>query len=156
MQGYAAGVTTDYDCTFDIYFVIDSDGIIRYRGDFDDVLIRAALDTAIAALGVSATDDVPAAGHLLQANYPNPFNPRTVIPFELAPGAGEAAVRLEILDLRGAVVATLLAGPRSRGQRHTAMWDGTDQTGRRLASGVYLARLRVDGISRSRPLTLLK
>lgn len=156
MQGFTAGITTNYDCTYHIYFIIDGHGIIRYRGAFDDVTIRATLDTAISQLSISAVGEVPAAGHRLQANYPNPFNPRTVIPFDLAPGDGDVNVRLEILDLRGRVVATVLDGLRSRGRRHTATWDGTDRAGRRLPSGVYLARLRVDGFSQARSITIVK
>jgi hypothetical protein len=156
MQGFAAGVTTDYDCTFHTYFVINGDGVIRYRGGYSEAAIRNAIDGGLQNLGVSSAGNVPAAGHRLLANHPNPFNPRTTIPFELAPGAGAAEVRLDILDLRGRLVATVGAGRFRRGERHRATWAGRDGAGRDLPSGVYLARLRVDGVLLTRSITLLK
>ena len=113
-------------------------------------------DTAIGEMSVSAVGDVPSAGHRLQANYPNPFNPRTVIPFDLAPGNGDASVRLEILDLRGRVVATVLNGPLPRGQRHTASWDGTDRRGQRVASGIYFYRMTAGDFIKTRKMLLIK
>ena len=90
------------------------------------------------------------------AAFPNPFNPRTSIPFELAADGGEVSVRLEILDLRGRVVRTVLNGTRPGGQSYLADWDGSDDAGRNLPSGVYLTRLVVDGVSTSRLITLMK
>lgn len=156
MQGFAAGITTDYDCGFHTYFVINGNGVIRYRGLFNDAAIRNAIDGGIQNLGVSAVGDVPAAGDRLLANYPNPFNPRTTIPFELAAGSGDAGVKLDILDLRGRLVATLIDGRLPRGRRHQVAWSGLDNAGRALPSGVYLTRLRADGTESSRAITLLK
>jgi hypothetical protein len=93
----------------------------------------------------------------LAANRPNPFNPSTEIRFELP---SRAEVTLEVLDLRGRRIATLVAEPRAVG-RHTVTWDGRDDRGATVASGTYLTRLRIrdaDGQVhvRSRSLTLLK
>lgn len=89
-------------------------------------------------MSVSAVEDggVPTALVLAEAR-PNPFNPSTRIRYDV-PRAGP--VRLAIYDLAGRQVRTLLDGPASPG-RHTATWDGRDDTGRHLASGVYVARL---------------
>ena len=76
--------------------------------------------------------------HLLQ-NYPNPFNPETNIAF-VVPNAG-ARISIEILDVRGHRVRTLLRG-WSDGGPHSVPWDGRDDTGRELESGVYFCRLR--------------
>jgi hypothetical protein len=75
------------------------------------------------------------------ANHPNPFNPMTIISFELEQ---ERAVELSIADVRGHVVrhlfsGTLAAGPQQR------LWDGCDDSGRALGSGVYLYQLRSEG-----------
>ncbi|HCL27483.1 MAG TPA: hypothetical protein DIC52_03480 [Candidatus Latescibacteria bacterium] len=80
----------------------------------------------------------PATYELL-GSYPNPFNPTTTIRFQLATAA---MVDLSIFDVRGALVARLLRQERIAGE-HSATWEGLDQGGRAVASGVYLARLRV-------------
>ncbi len=71
------------------------------------------------------------------APYPNPFNPRTTIAYEM-PGPGY--VRLQVFDVRGRVVRTLVDGPADPG-RHETVWDGRDANGRELPSGSYLLRL---------------
>lgn len=75
------------------------------------------------------------------SNYPNPFNPRTTLRFELAV-AGR--VELAVYDLQGRLVRTLLSGMVAAG-RHEAVWDGRDDAGRALASGTYLARAQLPG-----------
>ena len=76
--------------------------------------------------------------------YPNPFNPRTTIAFEVR-HAG--AVRLSVYDLRGNLVADLLDETLSAGV-HQRNWNGLNKTGMNAPSGVYLAALRtVDGLS---------
>lgn len=77
----------------------------------------------------------------LQPNQPNPFNPQTVIVYEV-PRSG--AVRLEVFDLRGRLVRTLVDQAQSVG-RHEVLWDGRDAQGREQPSGVYLSRLRSGG-----------
>jgi hypothetical protein len=74
---------------------------------------------------------------LLLASFPNPFNPRTTIHFEL-PEAGQ--VELVIFDIRGRRVKELLSGQADDGI-HEVIWGGSDDAGKPLASGVYLARL---------------
>jgi len=81
--------------------------------------------------------DAPERPRLLDAR-PNPFNPRTVIPFSL-PRAGE--VELGIYDVAGRLVRTLVSGELPPGD-HEAVWRGLDARGRAVASGAYYARLR--------------
>ena len=73
----------------------------------------------------------------LGANYPNPFNPSTMIPYRL-PAAMH--VRLEVFNLLGQRVSTLVDGERPAGS-HTASWDATDAAGEAVSAGVYLYRL---------------
>ncbi len=87
-----------------------------------------------------AEDLAPAAPRLLPC-YPNPFNPHTTLALEL-PAA--AAVRLDILDARGRLVATLVDELLAAG-RHDIPWTGTDHTGREAPSGVYFSRLSAGG-----------
>jgi len=74
----------------------------------------------------------------LDQNYPNPFNSDTVIRFALPTSAD---VELAIFNLAGQQVATLVEGVREAGT-YTVRWDGRDDDGRELASGVYLYRLK--------------
>jgi len=74
----------------------------------------------------------------LEPNYPNPFNRSTMIRFALPENE---MVKLEVFNLMGQKVATLVRGAREAGT-YTIHWDGRDDDGRQLASGVYLYRLR--------------
>ena len=79
----------------------------------------------------------------LGPNYPNPFNPSTIIPYQLA---ASSAVRLEVFNLLGQRIATLVDGERPAGF-HTATWHATDGAGRAIAAGVYIYRMTV-GVER--------
>jgi flagellar hook assembly protein FlgD len=72
---------------------------------------------------------------------PNPFNPTTTIGFTV-PAA--APVRLQVFDLRGRLVATLVDEELRAGQ-HEVIWTGSDASGREVPSGVYLSRLAAGG-----------
>jgi len=156
MNGGQAGILTDYACNYDYFFVIGGDGLIKWRGDWFDPGMQAALDGAIAALTPSPVGDVPTNANHLLANYPNPFNPQTAIPYDLGTGPETAAVRLEIVDLRGRLVKTLVRERQAGGQHYEVIWNGTDEAGNTVPSGSYLARLVVDGVAEVQGLTLLK
>ena len=87
----------------------------------------------------------------LGVNYPNPFNPSTIIPYQL-PAAMH--VRLEVFNLLGQRVATLVDGERPVGF-HTASWDATDAAGQAVGAGVYLYRLTGDGVQATRSMLLI-
>ncbi|HIL09773.1 MAG TPA: T9SS type A sorting domain-containing protein, partial [Candidatus Latescibacteria bacterium] len=89
----------------------------------------------------------------LKANYPNPFNPETTIPM-LVP-AGQGPVRLLIYNAAGQQVRVLLDWPLSAGH-HKIHWDGRDQAGRKMGSGVYLYRMETNTVAQTRSMTLLK
>ena len=91
-------------------------------------------------------------GPQLQQNAPNPFNSQTVISYHLLrPGPA----RVEVFALTGQRVAVLHEGPQKAGQ-HRLHWDGRDDQGRSLASGVYLYRLVSDEGAQTRKLILLR
>ncbi len=73
----------------------------------------------------------------LGANYPNPFNPSTIIPYQLP---ASMHVRLDVFNLLGQRIATLVDGEQPAGF-HIAAWDATDAAGRAVGAGVYLYRL---------------
>ena len=82
-------------------------------------------------------------GFTLGANYPNPFNPSTIIPYQLAT---TSQVRLEVFNVLGQRMATLVNGDQGAGA-YSAQWDGTDASGQAAAAGIYIYRLTVDGAS---------
>ena len=89
----------------------------------------------------------------LRQNIPNPFNPSTVIPFDVPTGGGE--VTLAIFDVAGRRVATLVNGFVEEGRRRVT-WYGNDERGRRVASGVYFMRLTAPGYTRTIKLTVVQ
>jgi len=93
----------------------------------------------------------------LHPNYPNPFNPETWIPFQLAEG-GE--VTLTIFDARGRAVRRIRLGAREAGYHDSperaAHWDGRNDHGEEMASGAYFVEFRAEDYREVRRLTLLK
>ncbi len=89
----------------------------------------------------------------LGQNYPNPFNPVTNVAFTVPNGAER--VTLTVHNVAGRVVRTLVDGELPAGPG-TAVWDGTDDSGNRLSSGIYFAKLSAGGRSAFRKMTLLK
>jgi hypothetical protein len=93
----------------------------------------------------------PEVARLLK-NYPNPFNPRTTVEFTLP---RDASTTLRVYDTRGRLVRTLIDSYVAAG-RHSIRWNGQDDGGRSVSSGVYFLRLQADGQFLSRTVNLLK
>ena len=93
----------------------------------------------------------------LLANYPNPFNPETWIPYELAT---DTDVRLTIYNTQGVVIRTLPLGHQSAGyyvgRDRAAYWDGRNALGEQVASGLYFYQLETDEMSLMRKMVILK
>jgi hypothetical protein len=156
MNATAAGIPEAYSCSNRYYFVIGGDGLVTWRGSWNQTTIANEVQLAIDALPPTAVGDLPHRDFALGTNYPNPFNPSTVIPYDLREGSGSATVRLEVLDLRGRVVRTLVSESQERGRSYAANWDGRDAAGQRVASGFYMSRLTVDGDEQARIMTMVK
>lgn len=88
----------------------------------------------------------------LGRNFPNPFAERTTIAYELP---RPARVHLEIYNLAGRKVTTILSGERPAG-RHSAVWKRTDSSGRRVAAGIYFCRLEAAGLTSTKKMIVLK
>ncbi|MDE2889524.1 MAG: T9SS type A sorting domain-containing protein [Gemmatimonadota bacterium] len=88
----------------------------------------------------------------LEQNTPNPFNPSTVIGYQLAVAA---PARLAIYNLLGQEVRVLVNERKEAGS-FTATWDGTDDLGRRMDSGIYLYRIQTGDFTAARRMLLLK
>ena len=89
----------------------------------------------------------------LAANYPNPFNPHTTIAYALP---AETRVRVTILDALGRCVRTLVDWQERVAGRHEVAWDGTDDRGLQVASGVYFYSLETPDHRELRRMTLVK
>ncbi len=87
----------------------------------------------------------------LGQNFPNPFNPSTIIPYQIPT---TTHVRLEVFNLLGQRLSTLVDGERTAGT-HTAHWDATDAAGRAVGAGVYIYRLTGGGHTVSRRMVLI-
>jgi len=88
----------------------------------------------------------------LNQNAPNPFNPATSISFSLAEDRNTSLV---VYDALGRTVRTLVNGPLPSGT-HTMRWDGRDDTGEAVSSGVYLYRLTAGGVTETKRMTLVR
>lgn len=118
----------------------------------DEVVFTKGVITIASPGGIlEAGDAIPAEFELAQ-NYPNPFNAGTQIEFSL-PGPG--IVRLEVFDILGRSVVTLVNGPREAG-RQQAFWNGEDYRGERVGSGIYFYRFAVGDHQQMRKMLLLK
>jgi N-acetylmuramoyl-L-alanine amidase len=89
----------------------------------------------------------------LYQNYPNPFNPKTTIGYQLANGSNH--VVLAIYDLLGRKLRTLVDKEQPAGE-YLIQWDGKDDNGTNVASGIYLYKLSTDDFSETRRMLLVK
>jgi hypothetical protein len=103
-----------------------------------------------ALVGVPGLHDAPV-GFALRASAPNPFTRSTVLSFDLP---RTEHVRLEVLDVSGRRVRTLLSESQPPG-RHSVTWDGTDERGCRSAAGVYHYRMQAGSFVATRQLVLV-
>lgn len=94
----------------------------------------------------------------LSQNYPNPFNPSTTIKFTLPSpedGGSTLSTTLKIYNVLGKVVRTLIDEPIAPGVHHK-IWDGRDEEGNQVASGIYFYRLRAGALQDTKKMVLLK
>ncbi|HXV14377.1 MAG TPA: T9SS type A sorting domain-containing protein, partial [Candidatus Krumholzibacteria bacterium] len=125
--------------------------------DEDGVMDRAQhLHDILAFLGETTdqpTDTAPVYTNRLEQNYPNPFNPQTTIGFSLKE---RGRVRIDVFNVAGEHVRTLLDETRAAGAHTDVRWDGKDGSGRSVASGVYFCRLVADRFSQTRKMVLVQ
>ena len=127
-------------------------GSMQSHTGLTETLIREmALMPPLASSGVA--DAQPAPPTRLLAVRPNPFNPMTTISYAVRDGGGH--VTIEVYDVGGRHVRTLVDGFRRQGAQ-SAEWDGKDDDGAAMATGVYFCRMSGPGIEASRKMLLLK
>ncbi len=138
---------------------------LKFVSDYSDVAEGLYLDDFSSNCPVDTTTTLIEGGDgfhtmpkafALSQNYPNPFNPMTTITFDVAGTAGDRKeIRLEVFDLRGRHVCTLIDRNLPAGT-HAVTWDGRNDRGERVGSGIYLYRLRTDGGMFTKKMTVLE
>ena len=127
------------------------------RGGSDSITVTITVTDVIgAAPSVQTPPALPDTTALL-SNFPNPFNPETWIPYQLAE---PAAVTITIYDVRGRVVRTLVLGNQPAGMYRSrskaAHWDGRNHLGEQVATGVYFYTLKAGDYAATRKLLIRK
>ncbi len=140
----------------DAMLVLDNGTTIDIHADME-IPLPDAIGSARVIIGVKEytaqeISSILPREYSLGQNYPNPFNPITTIRFDL-PAAGH--VVLEVYNVLGQKVKTLVDEHRTAGF-HTAEWNGTDNRGVAVASGVYFYRMEAGNFSSYRKMLLLK
>lgn len=97
-------------------------------------------------------ENISPSNYLLRQNYPNPFNPRTNISYQIS---RFGHVSLDIYNVKGQLVIRLVDDIQAPGE-HFVAWDGTDQRGALVSSGVYFYRLATGSFQQVRKMLLLK
>lgn len=103
-------------------------------------------------LGVDDDDQELPQDFSLSQNYPNPFNPATTIEYSVAT---TSRVRLTVYNIRGQTITTLVDDIKGPG-RHEQTWNGSNDRGSQVASGVYFYRLETDHYTDTKKMVLLK
>jgi hypothetical protein len=125
--------------------------------DFTESGYVARLVSTNASTGIGCLPDCRPAGLLpsgcsLSQNFPNPFNPSTSVQYRLSE---PSRVEFKVFSLLGKEIAVLDAGAKPAGD-HTVVWNGKDQSGNRLPSGMYLYRLKAVPFSHGHAVVLTK
>ncbi len=120
----------------------------EWAGQSIDLAFRLGMDS-----GTGVPDDVIPTTHSLRQNTPNPFNPMTEIAYAVPAGGGH--VTIEVFDVNGRLVTTLVDGFETEGVR-TVTWDGTDANGDAMATGVYFYRMTAGEETAMKKMMLLK
>ncbi len=125
----------------DLGDVVSVAGFMQYDyGNFELVPVKD--EDVILDPGTGVEDgQLPSAGGF-SGLYPNPFNPKTEIRFVLT---RDNLTQLNVYNIRGELVTSLVNGRLAGGQEYVYEWNGTDHAGRQMASGTYFARLRIGG-----------
>jgi hypothetical protein len=125
----------------------------NYYGDIASKAIQGKVYVQESSDVENTTDEADViAGYSLWQNYPNPFNPETDISFSLPE---KTEVSLIIYNILGERIQTLVSGYMRAGT-HTVHWNGRDEAGNLVSSGIYFYRLKTDGFVETKKMVLMK
>ncbi|MDZ4122541.1 MAG: choice-of-anchor J domain-containing protein, partial [Candidatus Cloacimonadaceae bacterium] len=128
---------------------------IAIRCVSDDAFVFYVDNFSVHGIGgyVSNEDNtIPAVITELKGNFPNPFNPETTIRYSVA---DNSPVTLEIYNVKGQLVKTLVNEIKASGN-HSVVWNGKDNRGTNVGSGVYFYKMRAGKFSSTRKMILMK
>ncbi|MCK4539409.1 MAG: T9SS type A sorting domain-containing protein [Candidatus Krumholzibacteria bacterium] len=135
---------------FSFMHIRNGNGGTLTRNKLMEKILRSWLQTK-GAVSDPTGGDIPAVTSLAR-NYPNPFNPSTTLKFNLAL---KGHVSLKIYNVAGQLVRTLVSEDRDPGSYNEA-WDGTSDSGSKVASGVYFYRMKTGNFEQTRKMVLLR
>jgi len=147
-QGETVSITQAFSCPEPL--VVDKcELVVWVQANPEDREVLQAAKSMVLALAPVSVDEEPnmPSGYYLSQNYPNPFNASTMISFNLSEPSD---VRVEIFDLLGRGIVTLLNELKQAGE-HQVVWNAGDQP-----SGVYFYKMETGNISETRKMVLMK
>jgi len=130
---------------------------IRDTGPYSPMMRNVIFDGVRQWMGMGAGKpditggEVPTAYRLAQ-NFPNPFNPTTTIKFDMK---AKGNVTIKLYNVAGQLVKTLVNDVKDAGS-YTATWDGTNNNGSKVASGIYFYRMETKGFCKTKKMVLLR
>ncbi|MBN1164653.1 MAG: T9SS type A sorting domain-containing protein [Candidatus Krumholzibacteriota bacterium] len=122
--------------------------IARYRV-LDEVIDWFENSTNV---DITGTNEQTPRVYSLAQNFPNPFNPSTTIKYEMKK---KGRVRIRVYDVTGKLVKTLVSAVRDAGP-HTVNWDGENNAGHKVASGIYFYRMETEDFVKAKKMVLLR
>ena len=148
----ANGVTPPAGFDIRTLSAVSNDGRVMV-GTGQDTVSPFSSRAFVICQGIDTAAEGAPAPFRIVGNHPNPFNPSTVISFEM----NEALpVRLDVYSPSGQKVRTLLGGETRDAGVHQIVWDGRDDAGRTVPAGVYISKLEAAGRSESGRMVLIK
>jgi hypothetical protein len=146
-----SSVQEQYEVPYDYSMVIDQNGTVQYRGNGVNT---TEINETIENLLTTSVDneEIFSIKFDLVKSYPNPFNPRTTIEFNVDE---LQIIQLNILDSRGRLVRSL-KNERLPSGSYSVVWDGTADNRQKVASGLYFAQLKGEIYTRTFKLILLQ
>ncbi|GEM_PF-2303029 len=153
-SGYKLGADTSEPIDGNTY-VEESSGLVNVT-DLD-AMVHVLLDTSQVktAVGIKEHRSFIADRFGLGNNYPNPFNPQTMIPFNVPVRAAGQHMTITVYNILGQKVATLFDGKAVPGT-HYARWLGKNSSGKTVSSGIYLYQLKSKGITLTNRMLFIK
>ncbi|MCF7793913.1 MAG: carboxypeptidase regulatory-like domain-containing protein [Candidatus Cloacimonetes bacterium] len=140
---------TNEDGEYNLETVVGSYNVVCYMDGYEisiieDVIVNLGETTTVNFILTPEVniDDILNAEDIQLSNYPNPFNPTTTISFNVAQTS--SFVTLEIFNIKGQKVKTLLNSLLSAGH-FECIWNGKDSNNKRVSTGEYFAKLKIDG-----------
>ncbi len=141
--------TLDIEIQGDLMYLTGKSKSFNATDDFDAYLLKINLVSQLTAIDEQLIEP---GTFLLEQNYPNPFNPTTHIGFRIS---DFGMVDLKIYDVSGRLVATLINENRPAGE-YSVVWNGTDDSGKKVSSGIYIYRLKSGDFYEAKRMVLLR